>query len=88
MTDEKQLQKITEIQARYADELMSKANVVGVAVGLKKTAGEYTTVMALVVMVSEKVPQSQLAPEDIIPNQIEGVPVDVQETGVFSAQSW
>jgi hypothetical protein len=88
MTDDKQLQKITEIQARYADELMSKANVVGVAVGLKKTAGEYTTETVLVVMVSEKFPASQLAPEDMIPAEIEGVPVDVQETGVFSAQSW
>ena len=85
MTQDEEMQKLTEIQSRYVDELMGKRNVVGVAVGLKKVDGAYTEERALVVMVSEKLPSDQLTPDDLIPSEIEGVPVDVQETGVFTA---
>jgi hypothetical protein len=78
--------RITEIQVQYADELMSKANVVGLGVGLRQTGGVTTEETCLVVMVSQKVPSEQLAPDDRIPKQIEGVPVDVRETGAFTAQ--
>jgi hypothetical protein len=37
-------------------------------------------------MVEQKVPLDQLAPEDRIPSELDGVPVDVQETGTFEAQ--
>jgi hypothetical protein len=40
----------------------------------------------LVVMVRQKLPRSQLAPDDIIPREIEDVPVDVQEVGEIKAQ--
>jgi len=42
--------------------------------------------LALVVMVTKKIPQRLLAPEDIIPISIEGIPIDVQEVGEISAQ--
>ena len=64
---------------------MSKANVVGVGVGLRRRAGALTDDVALVVMVSRKVPNAQLAPEDIVPREIDGVPVDVQEVGEIGA---
>ena len=85
MSNEEMMQRITEVQAKYADELMAKANVVGVAVGLVKEDGEYTQEPALVVMVSEKLPVAQLDPKDIIPRILDDVRVDVQEMGVFSA---
>jgi hypothetical protein len=37
--------------------------------------------VAVVVLVRRKLPASQLSPEDRIPAQIDGVPVDVQEVG-------
>jgi hypothetical protein len=37
-------------------------------------------------MVDQKVPASELAPEDLIPRELDGIPVDVQEMGVFYAQ--
>ena len=83
--DEETRNKLTDIQARYADMLMAKANVVGVGIGLAKDNGEYTDEPAIVVMVEKKVPIEELAPEDIIPRSIEGVRVDVQETGVIEA---
>jgi predicted nucleotidyltransferase len=77
--------RITEIQAKYANELMKKANVVGVGIGLAKNGGKYSSDMALVVMVEKKVPLETLDEADRIPSEIEGVRVDVQETGAFTA---
>ena len=80
------MQRITAVQAKYANELMEKANVVGVAVGLAKREGAYTDELALIVMVEKKVPNDQLTDDDRIPVELEGVRVDVQETGRFVAQ--
>jgi hypothetical protein len=84
MSEEMQ-QKISNIQAKYANELMAKAHVVGLGVGMAKVGGEYTNEMALVVLVDKKVPMEELAPEDRIPAEIEGVRVDVNEVGVIEA---
>lgn len=72
---------LSEIQALYIDELMAKENVVGVGIGLAKEEDEFTEELAIVVMVEKKVPIEDLAEEDIIPSELEGVRVDVQETG-------
>jgi hypothetical protein len=80
-----QTEKIRAVRRTYEDELMSKANVVGVGVGYRQRGGERTGELALVVMVNKKVPEALLAPEDIIPSSLEGVPVDVQEVGEIRA---
>jgi len=82
---ETRVQRATDVQARYADALMSKPHVVGVAVGYCTRRGERRQEVGVIVMVDRKVPQDQLAPEELIPRELDGVPVDVQETGVFSA---
>jgi hypothetical protein len=64
---------------------MDKPNVVGVGVGLRSRNGRVGDQIALIVMVSHKVPVAELAPGDIIPAEIEGVPVDVQEMGELRA---
>jgi hypothetical protein len=75
------------VRERYQAELMSKANVVGVGVGLRNAAGENTQEIALVVLVSKKVPRAQLAERDLVPQVLEGVPVDVQEVGEINAHA-
>ena len=60
-------------------------HVVGVAVGYASQGGKATPEIGLVVMVDEKLPPDQLDPQDMIPSELDGVRVDVQETGVFSA---
>jgi len=79
------LQEATAVQERYADELMRKKNVVGVGVGLRKVGGRPTDQICIVVMVKDKVPLHSLPPGDRIPQMLDGVPVDVQETGAFHA---
>jgi hypothetical protein len=78
--------KVKAIKKAYQDELMSKANVVGVGIGIRRKGGLRTDEMALVVMVERKVSKSQLATKDQIPAKIEGVPLDVQEVGWIKAQ--
>lgn len=85
-TQEEMLARATALQARYTDDLMHKKHVQGTAVGLAKVDGKYTDLIAIIVLVDQKVPESELAPEDIAPRQIEGMRVDVQEIGIISAQ--
>lgn len=79
-------ERAQEVQARYSDMLMSKPHVQGVGVGLATKEGQFTDQIAIVVMVDEKVPADQLAPEDLIPKELDGIPVDVQVMGTFWAQ--
>ena len=74
------------VKEAYRDKLMSKANVVGVGVGLRQKEGMAAGTVVLVVMVTHKVPLAQLATDDIIPAEIEGVPVGVQAVGEIKAQ--
>lgn len=78
--------QITRVQARYADYLLQKPNVIGVGVGLKKVQGMFTHKPCLVVLVSHKVPADELEPEDRIPHELDGVPIDVQEAGFIASQ--
>ena len=78
--------KAKAIKKVYQDELMSKANVVGVGIGLRLKGGLRTDQMALVVMVERKIPKAQLASRDLVPAKIDGVPLDVQEVGRVKAQ--
>jgi len=75
------IERIQAVKAAHEDELLAKANVIGVGVGLRRRGGELLDEPALVVLVSQKVPRTQLADEDFVPNMIDGVPVDVQEVG-------
>jgi hypothetical protein len=82
---EKAVQQAIAVKARHEARLMQKANVVGVGVGFREEGGKLTDEVALVVNVIRKLPEDQLAPEDLIPTEIEGVPVDVHETGEIRA---
>lgn len=79
--------RIREIKDRFEDMILIKANVVGVGIGLREQAGERLEEVCLVVMVTHKVPRTELAPEDMIPTEIEGVGVDVQVVGELKAQA-
>jgi hypothetical protein len=77
---------IKAVMRAHEDELLNKANVVGIGIGFRRSAGETTTEPALVVMVSRKLPAWQVSEKDLIPASIDGIPVDVQEVGQITAQ--
>ena len=82
MSDQQEaFEHIQAVKAAHEGALMAKANVVGVRIGFRQRQQARTNDVVLVVLVEKKVPRALLAPEDIIPGQIDGVPVDVQESG-------
>jgi hypothetical protein len=74
------------VKEAHESELLSKPNVVGVGVGRVKKGGVPTGQTGLVVLVRQKQPLQQLAPQEAIPSEIDGVPVDVEEVGEIRAQ--
>lgn len=91
-----QLQRAQAVQEKYTDELMNKEHVVGLAIGFASKAETMDSEavsssdssekqVCLVVMVDVKVPNELLPLEDRIPEEIEGIPVEVQQTGLFTA---
>ena len=79
------LEHVKAVKHAHENELLSKANVVGVGIGFRQIAGTATSDLALVVMVSSKLPPAGLSEDDLIPAWIDGVPVDVQEVGEITA---
>ena len=79
------MEQVRVIMQTHRDALLSLPNVVGLGVGMRQTAGEWTDTVALVVMVTKKLPLKALGAEQRIPTEIDGIPVDVQETGSFSS---
>ena len=78
-------ERVMAVKRAHEHELLAKPNVVGVGVGYRQIGGQLTGTLALVVMVTQKLPPSLLSPEDQIPVWIEDVPVDVQEVGEITA---
>jgi hypothetical protein len=69
------LPSISEVRQRHESRLLTLPNVVGISAETTER-GE-----VLLVLVSRKVPRSQLAAEEVIPQQIEGFPTEVVEIG-------
>jgi hypothetical protein len=65
-----------------SDPSRKRANVVGIGVGVKWSNGVPTSDPAVLTLVSHKVPESMLAPSDIIPGNIDGVQTDVLAVGI------
>jgi len=72
---------LAEVQQRHQDELLRYPNVVGVATGIRSRKGKPTGEPCLVVYVTRKVPKKELKRDQILPRTLDGVPVDVVETG-------
>jgi hypothetical protein len=71
---------IAEAKSRHEAELLSLPNVTGVGIG--ERAGK----PVIKVFVTEKVPRSQLAPEERVPTSLDGHEVDVEAIGFVEAQ--
>ena len=74
-----------EVKKRYRDFLMSLPNVVGVGVGAKVVSGKTTPLVAVKVYVRTKVPLNLLTEKERIPQELDGVPTDVEEQAPLRA---
>lgn len=75
------IERAIKVQSSNVNDLMRMNNVVGVAVGNKTRRGESLDNEAVVVLVNRKLPISALSAEDILPQSIDGVAIDVIEIG-------
>ena len=75
----------SEIKKRHGEALLRLPNVVGFGVGPKMVGGKPTDVMALKVYVSRKMPREELKADECVPEEIEGVPTDVEEQAPLRA---
>jgi hypothetical protein len=66
--------------------LLARPNVVGVGVGLRQRGGRTQDEVCVVALVRRKRPPTALAPEALVPAELEGVPVDVLEVGDLRPQ--
>jgi hypothetical protein len=85
MTQSEKLEQMRVVKDLYEKDLMQIPNVVGVGIGLREREGELTDEPVIVVSVVEKSPMSQIDPQELIPSELDGVPVDVQAVGKLGA---
>ena len=85
MISNEELERLRAVKSTYEVDLMDKANVVGVGIGVRRIGGELTDEPVIVVSVIRKLPFPQLTPRDAIPRELDGVPVDVQVVGELRA---
>lgn len=79
------MERIKQIKRGHEKELLTKENVVGVAIGFKYIGGKKTNELAVIIDVVKKVAKNNLAKKDLVPRKIDGVKTDVVETGVIRA---
>lgn len=85
-SEENSVTYIQSVKVRYEAELLEKANVVGVGVGLRMREGKPVGSPSIIVNVTQKVPLDELHPEDRIPRTLDGVRVWVEAIGQVRAQ--
>jgi hypothetical protein len=77
--------EISQVKEGSKGDLLAIQNVVGVGVGYKIKGGQQTDDYAIVVMVSQKLPLSAIAPEAVLPKNLSGIKIDVIEVGELRA---
>jgi len=80
------LEQVNQIKEQYKESILAKDHVVGVGTGYKISRGRQTDRLCVVTLVREKIPQSGLSPQSLIPNQLDGVATDVVVVGEIRAQ--
>ncbi len=79
------IEHVQDVKRRHEAELLRKPNVVAVGIGYRTRGGQRTDEVGIIVSVTRKLPLDQLKPQEVVPAFLEGVAVDVVETGVIRA---
>lgn len=77
---------VSQVKERNKEAILEKPNVVGVGTGFKEVRGHRTTELAVVALVRVKIPRAALAPDELVPARVDGVPTDVVEVGELRAE--
>ncbi|WP_372638903.1 hypothetical protein [Fodinibius sp.] len=77
------IEEIRSILNEVRPQLMSKANVMATGIGYKRVDNRTTDKLAIICSVAIKMSVEKLDAEDLIPQEIQSVPTDVNPTGMF-----
>ena len=77
--DDPRVRRALDVKRGNIGRLRAYPHVTGVGVGFKEVAGSRTDQVAVRVYVDRKLPRAQLSAEEVLPEEIDGVPVDVIE---------
>ncbi len=77
--------KIEEVRRIHEKRLLRMANVVGVMIGYKVSAGEKTDTLSIICLVERKVKEQDLKKQDLIPSIIDEEMIDVIQVGKLRA---
>ncbi len=88
-----ELRRAQAVQVRYMDMLLAKPHVVGVALGYTTPANQPAAQpraaqprqVCIVVMVDRLIPTEEQTDADRLPTELDGIPVEVQASGMFTA---
>lgn len=69
------------LQAEYHKKLVRRKGVVGTGIGRKLAGGVPTEEEALIVFVDKKLPDDVIPKSAVLPNRINGIPIDIIEVG-------
>lgn len=72
---------IESVKRKYEVQLMRLPNVTSIGIGDREGSE------VLKVFVTQKVPESELKPEEIVPKVLDGYDTDVEEIGFVTAQT-
>lgn len=81
-----QLEDCRNVLRSARRELLRRRNVVAVGVGYKTVQGKKTDQLALICSVEVKAAKASLTAAEVIPESVQGIPTDVNSTGVIVAQ--
>ena len=77
--------RIEEIRQIHEKRLLRMANVVGVMIGYKVTAGEKTDALSIICLVEKKIEERDMKKQDLLPSDIDGELIDVIQVGKLKA---
>jgi len=85
MDVQEQLSHVLSVKRKYERWFLEKSHVVGVGVGLRHLKETQSSQVVIIVNVSRQVPGEELTPDEEIPEEVEGVPVEVETIGQLRA---
>ncbi|MGQ3480138.1 hypothetical protein [Paenibacillus sp. TY11] len=79
----KDFEELKKIKEKHEDDLLSKANVIGVDIGYKYIKGKKTNEIVIRTFVEKK---EDVSEKDLVPKKIDGITTDVIETSKIELQ--
>jgi hypothetical protein len=79
--------EVKRVQVRNQAMLLAMPNVIGLGIGLKTVHGRRSDQLCLAALVRRKLPRAALEAEELVPDEIDGIPTDVLEVGDVRAET-